>query len=97
MEYLHDTLENTLKFILKDRDSCEIDPNKIGKNENWEVNANRLGGHIENCWFAIRESVDYCPWELNEVYAAVKEYTISKFPADEIARYTAIRYGTLHV
>jgi hypothetical protein len=61
MEYLERTLGETVRAICDAKYSCEVDPTRIGKDEDLSKNWPRLIGFVSQVWTQISESAADIP------------------------------------
>jgi len=53
LQYLHNTLDNTVKTLLDPNIDCEVDPMKIQCQDNLTANQDSLMNFVHMVWFRI--------------------------------------------
>lgn len=61
LDYLHYVLAPLVEEVLNDKDSCEVDPTRLGRGEDLKKNQKRLLTYSKQFFDRIRESVPKCP------------------------------------
>jgi len=61
LDYLHYVLAPLVEEVLNDKDSCEVDPTRLGRGEDIKKNQKRLLTYSKQFFDRIRESVPKCP------------------------------------
>jgi hypothetical protein len=88
-EYLHKTLGTAIKKVMKSKECCEIDPNRIDASESIKKSTKRLMKTVEMFWDAISHSAPHCPVELITVFSYVRDTVGLKFPKGD-SHYLAV-------
>ncbi|KAF9358785.1 hypothetical protein BGX26_000928 [Mortierella sp. AD094] len=78
-EYLDDTLGDILRDICRNKVACEVDPSKLDKKDDIEVQWKTLMLHTRTCWRAVMESVHRFPKELLRVFSHLQRRLTEKF------------------
>ena len=60
-DYLHETMAPLIDEVLKDKESCEVDPTRLSKGEDIKKNQKRLVAYTKKFFDRILASVDNCP------------------------------------
>jgi hypothetical protein len=60
--YLANTLSRLVEQVYRERESCEVDPNRLESRDDLKRNWKRLMGHANEFWETINHSVEMCPW-----------------------------------
>ncbi|KAJ3217956.1 Ras GTPase-activating protein 1 [Dinochytrium kinnereticum] len=85
MGYLHSTIGALVKGVYDSRESCEVDPAKIGSkgvekdSDQIKRRWKRLMNHVNSFWDAISQSSEKCPIELVLVFSHMRSQLRSKF------------------
>lgn len=88
-QYLKDSLGSLIKGVYQTKDSCEVDPLRLSKNDDIKKNFKRLSNHVSLFWDAIQSSAINIPIELSYIFKDMSEICDSKFKIDKV-KYTAI-------
>ncbi|KAI8845410.1 Rho GTPase activation protein [Chytridium lagenaria] len=85
MGYLHGTIGALVKGVYEARESCEVDPCKIGAkgvekdSEQLKRRWKRLMNHVNAFWDAISQSSEKCPIELVLIFSHMRAQLRAKF------------------
>jgi hypothetical protein len=71
-EYLEETLGDKLKEIARKDLDCEVDPNRIGSQNDLDRNWRRLIYYTSECWKCIFNSAHKCPSELRYIFRHIR-------------------------
>ncbi|KAI9692546.1 MAG: hypothetical protein M1822_006777 [Bathelium mastoideum] len=71
-EYLEETLTEKIKDINNTDADCEVDPNRIGNQQDLERNWRKLINVTKGIWNAIFTSATRCPLELKTVFRHIR-------------------------
>ncbi|OUM56119.1 hypothetical protein PIROE2DRAFT_19426, partial [Piromyces sp. E2] len=88
-QYLENTIGRIINQIYLSKDSCEVDPTKIEKNEDIKKHWKKLLTYVSAIWDAIKKSADSCPKKLKYIFSQIKYQTVLKF-ANSNVQYSAI-------
>lgn len=93
VRYLHNVLDEPLRKVFDEKDSCEIFPDRLGKNQSLSKNQERLANLVKTIWDAILSSAILMPFELSYVFEHIWNAAEKKFskPNEEcIEKYIAV-------
>jgi len=60
-QYLENTIGRIINQIYLSKDSCEVDPTKVEKNDDIKKHWKKLLTYVCAIWDAIKKSADSCP------------------------------------
>lgn len=71
-EYLEEALSAKLKELNDEDPDCEVDPNRLGQNQDIDRNWRRLLSWTQRIWKAIANSRQKCPVELRVIFRHIR-------------------------
>lgn len=71
-QYLEETIGTKLRDINESDADCEVDPNRITRQEDLDRNWKRLVLLTSNVWASIHKSASRCPPELRQIFRHVR-------------------------
>ncbi|KJE96686.1 hypothetical protein CAOG_06967 [Capsaspora owczarzaki ATCC 30864] len=90
ISYLHGIIGDIVKEIFEDKHSCEMDPTRLPKGTDSKDNLKRLLHWLQSIWDAVQKSIDDCPTELRVAFHSLQQDVVSRFPQDQVVRYSAV-------
>jgi len=60
-QYLENTIGHVINQVYSSKDSCEVDPTKVEKNDDIKKHWKKLLEYVCKIWDAIKKSADNCP------------------------------------
>ena len=60
-QYLYSTIGRIINQVYLSKDSCEVDPTKVEKNDDIKKHWKKLLAYVSSIWDAIKNSADRCP------------------------------------
>ncbi|KAG4089366.1 hypothetical protein H8356DRAFT_1719349 [Neocallimastix lanati (nom. inval.)] len=88
-QYLENTIGHVINQVYSSKDSCEVDPTKVEKNDDIKKHWKKLLEYVCKIWDAIKKSADNCPKKLKYIFSQIKCQTSLKF-ANPNVQYSAI-------
>jgi len=88
-QYLNNTIGRIINQVYLSKDSCEVDPTKVEKNDDIKKHWKKLLAYVCSIWDAIKNSADSCPKKLKYIFSQIKYQTVLKF-ANSNVQYSAI-------
>ncbi|KAJ3126302.1 Ras GTPase-activating protein 1 [Nowakowskiella sp. JEL0407] len=88
--YLHNTLLPFVHLVLKNGESCEIDPSRLSPTDDLVKNHSRLHFFIKTAWDAIKKSWERCPKELVEIFGYISGAVEKRWKGNDSAQYSAV-------
>lgn len=79
-DYLKRVLRILLREVVQNGCRLEVDPEKIGIDDELKANQERLQFHCKVLLDSIFKKVDDCPYTLRRVFQVVQEETVKRFP-----------------
>ncbi|KAL1920113.1 uncharacterized protein VTP21DRAFT_1259 [Calcarisporiella thermophila] len=97
VEYIDTAIGDKIRLICSARVVCEVDPSKLGQDEDVNAHWRTLIAHARALWRGIWETREKCPRELREVFAHLQHLVMEKYQIDKgesglvaNARYTCV-------
>ena len=92
MEYLHNTLGQTLQTIINSKQPCEIDITKLenGDGATLDKNLETLTNFMDLLLRANFNSQNQLPQHLRELFKIIETEARNKFPDEESVKYTSV-------
>ncbi|KAJ3316418.1 Ras GTPase-activating protein 1, partial [Blyttiomyces sp. JEL0837] len=80
MDFLHDTIADHVRKIIKNGESCELDPTRLDPSDNLKTNFERLISHVVVMWEKILYSMEQCPPELINIFIHIRSVVMTRWP-----------------
>jgi hypothetical protein len=90
MKYLQGVLQPIIHEIVSQNRPCELDPTRLGPNDNLEENFTVLEAYIKWCMDRILNSSKDCPLQMRQVFHALRGEAVAQFPKDEVISCTVV-------
>ncbi|KAI3641636.1 hypothetical protein MIR68_000333 [Amoeboaphelidium protococcarum] len=90
IQYLKSTLGPIIKNIVQSNKACEVDPTRLKKGDNLDMNWKNLLGYMNAIVHAIFSTQHNLPDQMREIYVELSDQALRKFPTDNVVKFTAV-------